>query len=153
MDLMGPLSWVAGSEWPNGDPGQMRQLAQLWRNAGDELRDIENDINTAKSIALSAYPQGNAYDDIASAFDSIRDDNGASFDDDKNQSLAKLAHSFDTIGDGADQVATEIEFGQWMVESSLAILGVELAIAAAQALIPLFGDAAAAAESAAEIAE
>ncbi|MFI5777155.1 hypothetical protein [Nocardia sp. NPDC051570] len=129
MDLMDALGWVAGSEWPNGDPGRMRALAGLWRAASGDFTALENDIDAAKRAALDAYPSGQARDEIAAAFDSLRDGAGKAIDDPTNGSVHRLAHDFGSIADGADSTADEIESGQWMVESSLGLLAIEIAAA------------------------
>ncbi|WP_216894423.1 hypothetical protein [Nocardia alni] len=133
-DLMSGLGWVAGSEWPDGDPGLMRDLAELWRTAGSQLTDLESDLEAAKNAALAAYPSGQAHDEIAAAFEQL--ENGyttakgtPSVTDENNQSIARLAYLFGQVADGADNTANQIEAGQWMVESSLALLAVEIAAA------------------------
>ncbi|KAA8886675.1 hypothetical protein F3087_23175, partial [Nocardia colli] len=126
--LLETLGWVAGSDWPEGSETGMRALAGDWRNAAEELRGIMADINAAKSAALGAYPSGAARDEIAGAFDKMRDGTGASKEQ-ENNNLKKLAEFFDKLGESADGVGTEIEYAKWMMWSSLGLLAIELAAA------------------------
>ncbi|MFE5462453.1 hypothetical protein ACFQ9K_35020, partial [Nocardia sp. NPDC056564] len=126
--LLETLGWVAGSDWPEGSETGMRALAGDWRNAAEELRGIMADINAAKAAALGAYPSGEARDEIAGAFDKMRDGTGASKEQ-ENNNLKKLAEFFDKLSESADGVGTEIEYAKWMMWSSLGLLAIELAAA------------------------
>src|SRR5262245_43749004 len=64
------LEWVAGSDWPAGDPDGMWGLADDWRAAATGLRDILPDIRSAKTASLKAYQDGDGIEAIIANFDS-----------------------------------------------------------------------------------
>uniref|UniRef100_UPI000AAA9788 WXG100-like domain-containing protein n=1 Tax=Nocardia shimofusensis TaxID=228596 RepID=UPI000AAA9788 len=114
------LEWVAGSDWPAGEPEGMWDIAGDWRTAANGLREILGDIDHAKSTTLAAYPQGEGMEKMFKSFDALRSG---------DNSLEQLAKFFDQIGDSADDVGTEIEYAQLMMISSLALLAAEIAAA------------------------
>ncbi|MEV4240063.1 hypothetical protein AB0J47_33355, partial [Nocardia sp. NPDC049737] len=114
------LEWVAGSDWPAGDPDGMWGLAEDWRAAATGLRDILPDIRDAKTASLKAYQDGDGIEAIIANFDSYLEG---------PQSLEMLARDFEKLADSATSVGTEIEYGQLMLITSLALLAAEIAIA------------------------
>ncbi|WP_444980801.1 WXG100-like domain-containing protein, partial [Nocardia pseudovaccinii] len=114
------LEWVAGSDWPAGDPDGMWGLADDWRAAATGLRDILPDIRDAKTASLKAYQDGDGIEAIIANFDSYLEG---------PQSLEMLARDFEKLADSATSVGTEIEYGQLMLITSLALLAAEIAIA------------------------
>ncbi|WP_084161189.1 hypothetical protein [Nocardia sp. BMG51109] len=115
------LEWVAGSEWPDGDPDRMwNGVAQPWREAAEGLREISDDILDAKVASLNAYPSGAGIEEITKAFDQLM--HGKS-------SVEELAKNFDLIAESAYQVGTEIEYTQLMFITSLGLLAAEIAAA------------------------
>ncbi|WP_329415596.1 hypothetical protein OG563_22910 [Nocardia vinacea] len=114
------LEWVAGSDWPAGDPDGMWGLADDWRAAAAGLRDILPDIRAAKTASLKAYQDGDGIEAIIANFDSYLEG---------PQSLEMLARDFEKLADSATSVGTEIEYGQLMLITSLALLAAEIAIA------------------------
>lgn len=119
------LEWVAGSDWPAGDPDGMWALAGDWRTAASELREILADIDAAKSATLKAYPEGEGIEEMSRLFDNVRSGDGS----EEDGSLTKLADLFDSVAESAHGVGTEIEYAQLMVITSLALLAVEIAAA------------------------
>ncbi|MEV4124605.1 hypothetical protein, partial [Nocardia sp. NPDC049707] len=114
------LEWVAGSDWPAGDPDGMWGLADDWRTAAAGLRDILPDIRDAKTASLKAYPDGDGIEAIVANFDSYLEG---------PQSLEMLANDFEKLAESATGVGTEIEYAQLMLITSLALLAAEIAIA------------------------
>ncbi len=112
------LEWVAGSDWPEGDPDGMWGVAEDWHTAAAGLREILADIDAAKIASLAAYSDGVGSEETAKLFDELRSG---------DQSLAKLAEVFDSVADGAHSVGTEIEYAQLMMITSLALLAAEIA--------------------------
>ncbi|MGY4102279.1 WXG100-like domain-containing protein [Nocardia sp. R16R-3T] len=114
------LEWVAGSDWPAGDPDGMWGVAEDWRTAAAGLRDIMPDIRAAKTASLKAYPDGDGIKAVLANFDSYLEG---------PQSLEMLARDFEKLADSATSVGSEIEYGQLMLITSLALLAAEIAIA------------------------
>ncbi|WP_433205090.1 hypothetical protein ACQP1G_17330 [Nocardia sp. CA-107356] len=111
------LEWVAGSEYPDGDPERMRRLAEYLRIFADGLNRTALLVDEAEKAAVDAYPAGAGIDQIISRFVSMR------------KSLEEQATFANSLAVSVDGVATEIEYGQWMMITSLALLAGEIAIA------------------------
>ncbi|RJO72084.1 hypothetical protein D5S18_23175 [Nocardia panacis] len=114
------LEWVAGSEWPAGNPEGMWGLAEDWRTAATDLHAILEEVEDAKSASLAAYPFGDGIDAMVAEFSSLQ--RGP-------QSLEKLAEIFDEIAEATEGVGTEIDSAQLMMITSLGLLAVEIAAA------------------------
>ncbi|WP_040794508.1 WXG100-like domain-containing protein, partial [Nocardia higoensis] len=114
------LEWVAGSDWPAGEPEGMWGIADDWRTAAEGLRAILDDIDAAKAASIAAYPQGEGIEKMTEVFDDLRSG---------DQSLEALAKYFDGMAESADAVGTEMEYAQLMMISSLALLAIEIAAA------------------------
>ncbi|MBF6211566.1 hypothetical protein IU433_17320 [Nocardia puris] len=114
------LEWVAGSEWPHGDEDGMWALADAWKAAAEELREIADDLDAAKSASLDAYPNGDGGEEMRKLFDSLRSG---------PQSLEVLAANLERIAGSADSVGTEIDYAKLLMITSLALLALEIALA------------------------
>ncbi|MFD6391890.1 T3SS effector HopA1 family protein, partial [Nocardia sp. NPDC060259] len=126
-ELPAALAWLkypAGMEWPEGDEDQLWGLSGDWKNAADELRAILDDIDAAKAASLTAYPVGQGVEEMIKGFDSMRTGDGG----DKDQSLEKLAETFDEVAKSVFDAGTEIEYTKIMFVSSLALLAAEIAL-------------------------
>ncbi len=117
---MQKLGWVAGSAWPEGDEDKMRALADDWRTAAAELRDLLPDLAATRNATINAYPWGRGVEEMSKSLDKL--DHGP-------QSIEKLAEIFDKIAESADAMGSEIEYTKWMIYSSLGLLAIELALA------------------------
>ncbi|WP_227999451.1 WXG100-like domain-containing protein [Nocardia australiensis] len=114
------LEWVAGSDWPAGDPDGMWGMSKDWSGAAEDLRDIVGDIRIAKVASMAAYQSGDGIDKIVEEFDGyITGPN----------SLEALAGDLDKMAEAANSVGTEIEYGQLMMITSLGLLAAEITIA------------------------
>lgn len=114
------LEWVAGSEWPHGDEDGMWALADDWRTAAADLREVLPYLDDAKSKTLTAYPSGEGVDEMIKMFDGLRSG---------DSSLEKMAEAFGQLAEGADGVGTEIDYAKLMMITSLALLAAEIAAA------------------------
>ncbi|NNH71857.1 hypothetical protein HLB23_18665 [Nocardia uniformis] len=114
------LEWVAGSEWPHGDEDGMWALADDWRTAAADLREVLPYLDDAKYKTLTAYPSGEGVEEMTKLFDGLRTG---------DTSLEKMAEAFDQLAEGADGVGTEIDYAKLMMITSLALLAAEIAAA------------------------
>ncbi|GAB2556879.1 WXG100-like domain-containing protein [Nocardia heshunensis] len=114
------LGWVAGSAWPQGDEDKMWGIAEDWRHAARQLRDLLPELEAAKQATEDAYPWGDGLEAMTSALNKL--DSGP-------QSFEALAEILDQVAGAADGLGTEIEYTKIMVLSSLAMLAVEIALA------------------------
>ncbi|WP_280382446.1 hypothetical protein [Nocardia wallacei] len=98
----------------------MRALADDWRTAAAELRDLLPDLAATRNATINAYPWGRGVEEMSKSLDKL--DHGP-------QSIEKLAEIFDKIAESADAMGSEIEYTKWMIYSSLGLLAIELALA------------------------
>ncbi|WP_378737169.1 ADP-ribosyltransferase [Nocardia brasiliensis] len=122
------LSFLAGSEWPQGDEDQMFALAEDWQRAGTELLTIIPDLRGATSTTLASYT-GDGADVMKADFDTF-------FAGD--HSIEALAKSLTDLGKYAKNCGTQIEYSKLQIITTLAITAAEIA----WALSTLFGSAA-----------
>ncbi|MBU3067439.1 hypothetical protein KO481_38690 [Nocardia sp. NEAU-G5] len=112
------LGYVAGGEWPDGDEDAIWDVSGYWKDAAKALREIDSDIQTAKSQAVSAYPEGSGSDGVSKMFDQLLSG---------DQSLDQLADYMDSLGDAAFNMGTQVQAAKLMVIISLIALAIEIA--------------------------
>ncbi len=115
------LEWLGaaiGMEWPHGNEDDMWALAGDWHTAADELREILNSMDDAKSATLAAYPAGDGRQQMSDTFDGMRSG---------KDSLEALAGYFDQIGDSVDGGGTQIQYTKLMFYSTLVITAADIA--------------------------
>ncbi|MFG1794421.1 alpha/beta hydrolase [Nocardia sp. NPDC049149] len=133
------VSYLAGSEWPEGDEDQLFGLGDDWKRASSELRTIIPDLKKAADITLLSY-DGDGADAMRADFDTY-------FKGDT--SIESLAKGLADLGDYVRNCGTQIEYSKLQIITTLAITAAEIA----WALTTLFGSAAVPAiETAAQIA-
>lgn len=112
------LGYVAGSEWPDGDEDHIWDVSGYWKDAAKALRAIDPLLQTAKSQAVSAYPQGSGADGVSKMFDQLLTG---------EQSLDQLADYMDSLGEAAFNMGTQVQAAKLMVVISLIALAIEIA--------------------------
>src|SRR5437762_13575241 len=126
IEIPGYLQWVsylAGSEWPQGDETAMFRIGDDWRSSASDLSALIPDLNRVRSETLSVL-MGETADAADAQFQML-------FDGD--YSVDKLAEAMTAIGDLADGAGTEIEYTKLQILTSLAIAAAEIAWALAAA--------------------
>ncbi|MGH3582074.1 MAG: hypothetical protein ACRDUB_10855, partial [Mycobacterium sp.] len=126
INIPGYLQWVsylAGSEWPQGDEDAMRRMGDYWRDAAGDLGDLIPDLNRVRAETLSVL-MGETADAADEQFAML-------FDGD--YSVDKLAEAMAALGDLCDNAGTEIEYTKLQVITTLAIAAAEILWALAAA--------------------
>ncbi|WP_378737189.1 hypothetical protein [Nocardia brasiliensis] len=114
------LGWVAGSDWPDGDEDKMWEIADAWRTASAQLRDLLPDLAAASNATVAAYPWGAGVDAVRTALKKLQHGDA---------SIEHLAEILTRVADSADALGTEIEYTKILVITSIAMLAVEIATA------------------------
>ncbi|MGH3723707.1 MAG: DNA/RNA non-specific endonuclease [Mycobacterium sp.] len=126
IEIPGWLQWVsylAGSEWPEGDEDAMQRLKAAWQASANEFRDLIPETNRVRAETTQAVigQSANAIDaEFAKLFDG-------------DYSLEKLAQALEAIGEMAGAHGTEIQYTKMLVLSTLAIAAVQISFAIAAA--------------------
>ncbi|MBA0047868.1 DNA/RNA non-specific endonuclease [Mycobacteroides sp. LB1] len=126
IEIPGWLQWVsylAGSEWPEGDEDAMQRLKAAWQASASEFRDLIPETNRVRAETTHAVigQSANAIDaEFAKLFDG-------------DYSLDKLAQALEAIGEMAGMHGTEIQYIKMLVLSTLAIAAVQISFAIAAA--------------------
>ncbi|WP_378740475.1 glycosyltransferase [Nocardia brasiliensis] len=115
------LSWVAGSEWPQGDEDALFRLAQYWQRAATDLQAIVPDVRNAANATLKYY-DGNGADEAVAQLKKL-----ISGDD----SIEKLAEQLVKLGNYAENGGTQIEYTKLQIITTLVILAIQIAWALA----------------------
>lgn len=126
IQIPGYLQWVSyltGSEWPQGDEDAMRRIGDYWRDAAEDLSDLIPDLNRVRSETLSVL--------MGETADAAEEQFAMLFDGD--YSVDKLSQAMSALGDLADGAGTEIEYTKLQILTSLAIAAAEIAWALAAA--------------------
>ncbi|MCP9950806.1 WXG100 family type VII secretion target [Actinomadura madurae] len=139
------LSWIIGSDWPEGDETAMRRCAEAWTTAGTEINELIEDLNQTASDVRTALDSG-----AADAF-SQKWDQWVSTDP---QILTKLAESCGQLAEMLDGGALDIEYAKYMFIALLIVTAIEIAylIAAAFATFGASTAAIPAVEAGAQVA-
>lgn len=98
----------------------MRAIADDWRTAARELRDLLPDLTAASDATVAAYPWGEGVEAMTRALDKL--EHG-------DRSVEHLAGILDQVAEAADAMAAEIEYTKIMIIGSLGMLAVEIAAA------------------------
>ncbi|MFI5779357.1 alpha/beta hydrolase [Nocardia sp. NPDC051570] len=118
-----PVSYLAGSAWPEGDEDKMFDLAQVWRDAAAEVSGGSNDlVSQVKDIEAAiekAYVSGPGRDSMLSTLETLTDASG-------DQSLQAVAKSMNDVADACDQVGCAIQSNKIQIYVGLLMLLWEL---------------------------
>lgn len=117
------VSYLTGSEWPQGDETAMRRIGDYWRDAASDLSDLIPDLNRVRSETMSVL--------MGETADAAEEQFAMLFDGD--YSVDKLSQAMSALGDLADGAGTEIEYTKLQIITSLAIAAAEIAWALAAA--------------------
>ncbi|GAA5107919.1 glycosyltransferase [Nocardia iowensis] len=115
------LSWVAGSEWPQGDEDALFRLAQYWQRAATDLQAIVPDVRNAANATLKYYDGNGAEEAVAQLKKLISGDD----------SIEKLAEQLVKLGNYAENGGTQIEYTKLQIITTLVILAIQIAWALA----------------------
>lgn len=124
ITIPGWLQWVsylAGSEWPQGDETAMFRIGEDWHASAGDLKDLVPDLDRVHSETMSVLlgETANAFDDqFAKLF-------GGDY------SVDKLATAMSALGDLAKNCGTQIEYTKIQILSTLAIAAAEIGFALA----------------------
>ncbi|MGW4369221.1 WXG100-like domain-containing protein [Nocardia takedensis] len=122
------LSYLAGSEWPEGDEDALFALGERWSEFAEELRGVLADLGEACDLAVASYSSAGA-EQMRAQFELF-------FSGD--QSVAKLAENAEGLGEMVRDFGAQVEAAKLQIVITLAITAIEIAYA----LATLFGAAA-----------
>ena len=111
------VSYLAGSEWPQGDEDAMFRIGGHWRNSADDLAKLIPDLNRVRQetiASLSGETATAADEQFKKLFDG-------------DYSVDKLVDAMAAVGDLAWDQGTQIEYTKLQVLSTLAIVAAEIA--------------------------
>ena len=111
------VSYLAGSEWPQGDEDAMFRIGGHWRNSADDLAKLIPDLNRVRQetiASLSGETATAADEQFKKLFDG-------------DFSVDKLVDAMAAVGDLAWDQGTQIEYTKLQVLSTLAIVAAEIA--------------------------
>ncbi|WP_344457890.1 ADP-ribosyltransferase, partial [Actinomadura kijaniata] len=111
------LSWIVGSDWPEGDETAMRRAAQAWYDAGVELDELIEELRRTTDEVLSVL-EGAGADEFRWYFEQW-----LSVDP---QHLPNLRKGCDSYGRMLDQGALDIEYAKYMFIATLIITAIEI---------------------------
>src|SRR5687767_356813 len=111
------LSWIVGSDWPEGDETAMRRGGGAWRRAGVDVREIAEELTVVATRVLATV-EG----DSADAFRA----NWEQYVDVDPRIFPKLSEACDQLGEAMDGGALEIEYAKYMFIALLIITAIEI---------------------------
>jgi hypothetical protein len=125
LQIPGYLQWVSylvGSEWPNGDEDAMFRIGNEWRSRADDMTSLIPDLNRMRAstmTALQGLTAGEADDQFTLLFDG-------------EASVDRLAEAMAGLGNLSDGAGKNIEYTKLQILTSLAIAAFEISWALAQ---------------------
>jgi hypothetical protein len=135
IQIPGALQWVSylvGSQWPEGDEDAMFRIGSDWRASADDMTALIPDLNRMRASTMSALQgvtAGAADEQFKLLFDG-------------DASVDKLADAMAALGGLADGTGKNIEYTKLQILTSLAIAAFEISWALAQTSVT-FGASAA----------
>ncbi|MCT7659697.1 WXG100-like domain-containing protein [Mycobacterium deserti] len=136
IQIPGSLQWVSylvGSEWPEGDEDAMFRIGDQWHSSADQMAVLIPSLNRMRektSSVLQGVTAGAADDQFALLFDG-------------DASVDKLAEAMAALGDLAQSTGRSIEYTKLQILTSLAIAAFEISWALAQTSVTAGASAAA----------
>lgn len=128
IQIPGYLQWVSylvGSEWPQGDEDAMFRIGDHWRSNSYQMTGIVPELNRMRQstrAVLQGMTAGAADKQFSLLFDG-------------DASVEKLAKAMAALGDLSDGTGRNIEYSKLQILTSLAIAAFEIAYALAQSAV------------------
>ncbi|PKW15271.1 hypothetical protein [Saccharopolyspora spinosa] len=116
---------VVGASWPEGDETALRRVAEAWTTAGQDVDDVIAQTEAAVQASLGTM-QGQTHD----AFEQFVKD----FVNGDAGYLPELKKLCESLGEGADGAALEIEYTKMSIIAALIILAAQIAAMIASAV-------------------
>jgi hypothetical protein len=138
------LSWIVGSDWPEGDETAMRRCAVAWHQAASDINELIPELERSAANVLSSV-QGAAADSFAQYWEQ--------FVATDPQFIPKLVELCENLARQVEQGALDIEYAKYMFIALLIITAIEIAMLIASAFATFGASTAAipAVEAAAQI--
>ena len=112
------LSWIVGSDWPEGDETAMRRCAEAWRKAADDINELIPDLRRGVTDVLSSV-EGAAADEFERYWDT--------FVTKDPRHLPKLAEQCEQLAERLEKGARDIEYAKYMFIALLITTATEIA--------------------------
>ncbi len=122
-----PFDWLfdavciigGGSAWPDGDEDVLRELADAWRDLGNQLNKSLADADNAAVQVLTAWggDAGEAFDSFWSAI-AVGPSNG----------LPQIIDAAQNFGDASDDAAMQIEYAKLVLTITLLVTVITLVV-------------------------
>lgn len=112
------LTYVVGSEWPEGDEDKMFAMAQAWLNAADAMeKQLVPALGEVHNRAMLGYQAGQGHDAISLELRKlISGDN----------SIDQLAKDFQQVGTSTRHAATTLEETKLMIIVAISMLAAQI---------------------------
>ncbi|MGV0743838.1 ADP-ribosyltransferase [Mycolicibacterium sp. XJ870] len=122
------VSYLAGGQWPQGSETGMFRMGEYYHDAADDLESLIPDLNKVRNETLSVL-----FGQTAQAADEQ-----FSMLFDGEHAVGRLVDALSALGEGAENLAVEIEYSKLSILVGLALAAVEIAWCLA-ASTPTFG--------------
>ncbi|MBU3065214.1 hypothetical protein KO481_27265 [Nocardia sp. NEAU-G5] len=112
------LTYVVGSEWPDGDEDRMFAMAQYWLDVATDLeQNVIPILKQAKAVAVRGYVAGDGADAVGTALEQLISG---------PHSVEQLAQDYRQIGTSTRQAATTMEQTKLMIIWAISMLATQI---------------------------
>ncbi|MFI6999110.1 hypothetical protein [Nocardia sp. NPDC050175] len=112
------LTYVVGSEWPEGDEDKMFAMAQAWLNAADAMeKQLIPALGEVHNRALLGYQAGQGHDAISLELRKLISG---------DSSIDQLAKDFQQVGTSTRHAATTLEETKLMIIVAISMLAAQI---------------------------
>ncbi|MFI6172432.1 hypothetical protein ACIBCN_37030 [Nocardia sp. NPDC051052] len=112
------LTYVVGSEWPEGDEDKMFAMAQAWLNAADAMeKQLIPALGEVHNRALLGYQAGQGHDAISAELRKLISG---------DTSIDQLAKDFQQVGTSTRHAATTLEETKLMIIVAIGMLAAQI---------------------------
>jgi uncharacterized membrane protein YgcG len=118
------LSWIVGTDWPEGDETAMRRCAEAWHQAASDVNELIPELQRSAANVLSSV-QGAAADSFEQYWEK--------FVASDPQYIPKLVELCESLASQVEQGALDIEYAKYMFIALLIITAIEIAMLIASA--------------------
>ena len=118
------LSWIVGSDWPEGDETAMRRCADAWRQAATSINDLVGDVTGSVNDV-----RGTLDAEAAEKFQK----NVEQWITTDPRLLPSMADACNKLADVMDNGALDIEYAKYMFIALLIVTAIEIAMLIAAA--------------------